>query len=340
MPAGRLLVVEKGERSLGVVDLDSGRRIGGVRASGFTPHEVVATADGKRAFLPIYGDANVGQPGTDGSTFDVIDLRELDDKKVKDDKGQHVIVDLGMPARPHDVAIGVEGRIYITTEILGALTVIDADSYEVVQSIPTGHEQSHMVALSSDGRYAYTANVEPGSVSVLDLGAGRLAHTVELGARINRISVSADDRYLYVADQKAPRLGIVDCGDFSVRWVDLPSIGYGTAPTPDGRRLLVALRPTNQVGILDLATSQIESLIDVPPTPQRIVIPPARTSEEDRERTANDERPDDYAYVSCDATDVVVEIDIPAGEIRREIGVGSTPDGLAWTRIPAARVTA
>ena len=59
MPVGRLLVVEKGDRSLGVIDLDSGRRIGGVRSSDWTPHEVVATADGKRAFLPVYGDANL-----------------------------------------------------------------------------------------------------------------------------------------------------------------------------------------------------------------------------------------------------------------------------------------
>jgi len=340
MPAGRLLVVEKADRSVGVVDLDSGRRIGGVRASGFTPHEVVATADGKRAFLPVYGDANVGQPGTDGSTVDVVDLRELDDRKVKDDKGQHVTIDLGEPARPHDVALGVEGRIYVTTESLRAVTILDPETLDVVQSVPTGHDQSHMVALSSDGRFAYTANVEPGSVSVLDLGAGTLAGTVEFGTRINRISISPDDSVVYVADQESPRLGLLDTADWSIRWMPLPAIGYGTAPTPDGTRLLIGFRPTAQVGILDLATGELLHLLDVPPTPQRIVIPPPRTSEEDRERTAADERPDDYAYVSCDQSDLVVEIDIPAGEVRREIGVGGSPDGLAWSRVPPERASA
>jgi DNA-binding beta-propeller fold protein YncE len=340
MPVGCLLVVEKGDRSLGVIDLDSGRRIGGVRASGFTPHEVAATTDGTRAFLPIYGDGNVGQPGTDGRTLDSIDLRELDDKKVRDDKGQHTTMDVGEPARPHDVAIGVEGRVYVTTELLGTLTILDPENLEVVQSVPTGHDQSHMVALSSDGRFAYTVNVDPGSVSVLDLGAGELRQLVEFGTRLNRIAISPDDRHVYVADQNAPRLGILDTSDGTVSWIGLPAIGYGTAPTPDGRRLLVALRPTSQVAILDLATRDVEALIDVPPTPQRIVIPPPRTSEEDRERTATDERPDDFAYVSCSDTDVVVEIDIVAGEIRREIGVGSSPDGLAWTRTAPERPVA
>lgn len=340
MPVGRLIVVEKADRSLGVVDLDSGRRIGGVRASGFTPHEVAATSDGRFAFLPIYGDANVGQPGTDGDTLDVIDLRELDDRKVKPDKGQHVTLELGAPARPHDAAIGVEGRLYVTTEMLRSVSILDIDTREVVQTVRTGHDQSHMVALSSDGRFAYTANVEPGSVSVLDLAEGKLSQIVKVAPRINRISISPDDRHLYVCDQHEARLAVIDTGDWSIRWVALPAVGYGTAPTPDGTRLVIALRPTSQVGILDLASGELSALIDVPPTPQRVVIPPPRTSEEDRERTALDERPEDYAYVTCDQTDVVVEIDLVAGEVRREIGVGGSPDGLTWTRVPPERPSA
>lgn len=340
MPAGRLLVVEKGDRSIGVVDLDSGRRIGGVRASGFVPHEVVATADGKRAFVPVYGDANVGQPGTDGRTIDVLDLRELDDKKVKDDKGQHVTIDLGDDARPHDVALGVEGRVYVTTESLRTVTILDPETHEVVQSVKTGHDQSHMVALSSDGRFAYTANVDPGSVSVLDLGSGTLVQMVKFGTRINRISIAPDDSAVYVADQNAPRLGILDTAEWTIRWVELPTIGYGTAPTVDGARLVIGFRPTSQVGILDLASGEVTHLLDVPPTPQRVVIPPPRTWEEERERTASDERQEDYAYVTCDDADVVVEIDLAAGEVRREIGVGSTPDGLAWSRVPPERASA
>jgi Uncharacterized conserved protein len=340
MPVGRLLVVEKGDRSLGVIDLDSGRRIGGVRSSDWTPHEVVATADGKRAFLPVYGDANLAQPGSDGHTLDVVDLRELDDRKVKEDKGQHVTVDLGAPSRPHDVALGVEGRVYLTTELLQAVTILDPETREVVQTIPTGRDESHMVALSSDGRFAYTVNVGPGSVSVLDLAAGELADVVELGTRVNRISISPDDATLYVADQAAPRLAVISTADRSVRWIDLPAVGYGTAPTPDGSRLLVAFRPTSQVGILELPAGEVTHLIDVPPTPQRIVIPPPRTEEEDRERTAADERPDDYAYVSCSDAALVVELDLRAGELRREIGVGTDPDGLAWSRVPPERASA
>ena len=37
-----------------------------VAEDGVTGHEVVASPDGKRAFVPIYGNAGVGRPGTDG----------------------------------------------------------------------------------------------------------------------------------------------------------------------------------------------------------------------------------------------------------------------------------
>jgi len=37
-------------------------------------HEVAASADGKAAFVPIFGNAGVGKPGTDGQLIRVIDL--------------------------------------------------------------------------------------------------------------------------------------------------------------------------------------------------------------------------------------------------------------------------
>jgi hypothetical protein len=38
-------------------------------------------------------------------------------------------------------------------------------------AIPTGQAESHMLAITRDGRRGYTANVGPGTVSVLDLEA-------------------------------------------------------------------------------------------------------------------------------------------------------------------------
>jgi len=55
--------------------------------------------------------------------------------------------------------------------------VIDPQSLKIVGSVPTQQAESHMLAISPDGRKGYTANVGPGTVSVLDL-AGRKTLTV------------------------------------------------------------------------------------------------------------------------------------------------------------------
>lgn len=307
MTAGRLLVVEKSACALGIVDLVSGARVAGVPLSGVAPHEVAATADGAHAMVPIYGDSVVGAPGTDGRTVDLVDLRALEVRTV----------DLGAAGRPHDVALGPDGRFYVTAEVGRAVLVLDRDG-RLARTLPTGHDQAHMIAVSRTGRRAYTADVEPGGVSVIDLETGGLVTVLELGERVNRISISPDDRHLYVADQRAARLAVVATADFDVRWIELPSVGYATAPIADGTRLVVGFRGTSQVGILDLATGETV-LVDVPPTPQRIVVPPG-TGE--------------FAYVTCDRSDVVVEIDLGAGAVRRTFDVGAGPDGLAWAPNP------
>ena len=73
---GLLLVANKGEQTLGLIDPTAGRQIATVAEGGVTGHEVAASPDGKRAFVPIYGNSGVGMPGTDGSTLAVIDLSE------------------------------------------------------------------------------------------------------------------------------------------------------------------------------------------------------------------------------------------------------------------------
>lgn len=307
MPQGRLLVVEKGAGTLGVIDLESGLRVGGVAASGVVPHEVAASADGATAILPVYSDSGVGRPGTDGQTVDVVDLRDLRVLRT---------VDLGSPSRPHDAALTTDGRIVITAEIRRELLILDPATGELVGSAPTGGDQSHMVVLARDGARAYTVEVGPGSISVIDLERSALIRVVELGTRVNRIALTADERFVVTADQTSPRLAIIDTGDFSVSWMPIPAIGYGSATTEDGR-VLLGLLGSDQVAVIDLASRRVERLIRVRETPQRIVVQ------------------DGLAYISCDRSDVVVEVDPTAGTVLREFATGAGPDGLTWAPEPA-----
>ncbi len=308
---GFLLVANKGDQTLSLVDVVVGRQLATVQEGGKTGHEVAASPDGRRAFVPIYGDAGVGHPGTDGQVIRVIDLLQCTIAAT---------IDFGRGVRPHCAVFGPkDGLLYVTTELNNAVAVIDPTTLNIVGSIPTGQPQSHMLAISHDGRRGYTANVGPGTVSVLDLAERKLLATIPIAPMVQRIAVSMDDRRVFTADQTALRLVVIATATNTVQAsIPLPGLAYGTAPTPDGRWLLVTLPTINKVGLVDLATLKVVRTVSVPKSPQEVIVDPDGTR----------------AYVSCDASGKVAVIEIKGLHVAQLIEVGPMADGLAFARQP------
>jgi YVTN family beta-propeller protein len=304
---GLLLVANKGDRSLGIIDTVSGQQLAAVAEGGTTGHEVIASPDGRFAYVPIYGNSGVGKPGTDGNHLVVIDIAA---RKVVG----HVAFDQGV--RPHCPLIGPrDGLLYVTTEITNTVTVIDPRTLKVVATIPTNQAESHMLAITRDGRRGYTANVGPGTVSVLDLATRKTVAVIAVAPVVQRIALSTDDRLAFTSDQTQPRLAVIDTATNTVKtWVRLPATGYGAAATPDGRWLIIALPAANKVAAIDLKTMTVAHTIDVPAAPQEVVV-----------------RPDGgAAYVSCDASGKVAALNLSAWKVEKLIDAGKGADGLAW----------
>jgi YVTN family beta-propeller protein len=308
---GVLLVANKADRNLGVVDPKSGAQVATVASGGNTGHEVVVSPDGRIAYLPIYGDSGVGKPGTDGSNLVVIDIAS---RKIIGN------IDFGHGVRPHCPLFGPkDGLLYVTTEIDNSITVIDPHSLKIVGSIPTSRPESHMLALSRDGRFGYTTNVGSGTVSVLDMQARKTIDVIPVAPVVQRISLSVDDRMAFTSDQSKPQLAVLDLSTHKVKsWVPLAAPGYGTAATPDGLWLVIAMPAARQVAVLNLKSMKIEHTIDVPAAPQEVLI-----------------RPDGaVAYVSCDASHKIAAIRTSDWTVEKLIDAGAGADGLAWAAQP------
>jgi YVTN family beta-propeller protein len=310
---GFLLVANKGDQTLGIVDPAAGQQLATVPEEGVTGHELAASPDGRFAYVPIYGNAGVGQPGTDGSLLRVINLatRQITGT-----------VDFGKGVRPHCAVIGPKnGLLYVTTELEDSITIIDPATLKIVGSIPTGQPESHMLAISHDGLRGYTANVKPGTVSVLDMEAKKTLNIIPVCKTTQRISISIDDHWVFTSDQDTPRLAVIDTTKNAVdHWIPMPGTGYGTAPTPDGRWLVVALPHLNQVAVIDLREMKVAHTLAVPRAPQETLV-----------------RPDGAeAYVSCDASRKVAVIDTKDWTVRTLISAGPVVDGLAWAPAPTA----
>lgn len=308
--SGRLLVVQKGDKRLAVFDPSSGVVVSLIPLGGNTGHEVAASPDGKMAYVPIYGDSGVGQPGSNGSNMVVINLAQ-----------QKVVgnVDFGHGVRPHQPVFGPkDGLLYVTTELDKSVTIVDPQTLKVVGSIPTGEPESHMLAISHDGRFGYTANVGSGTVSVLDMEARKTLKVIPVSGKVQRISVSMDDRWVFTADQTKPRLAAIDAKSGQIKkWIALPGIGYGSTPTPDGRWLLVAIPEKGAVAVIDLKSMKLERTVGVSSDPQEIVV-------------SSDGK---TAYVSCSSVSEVVAFDLTRWSLTNGFEAGSMPDGMAWAEV-------
>ncbi len=305
----KLLVANQGSRDLSIIDIAAGKQIAAVAENGVTGHEVAASPDGRTAFVPIYGDSGVGKAGSDGRTIDVID--------VATQKLVHTI-DFGRAVRPHCVLYDRNsGMLYVTTELDKTVSILDPKTLKIVGSIPTGQEQSHMLALSRDGSRGYTANVGPGTVSVLDMKARKTLAIIPISKNTQRIAVSRDDAMVFTADQTKPQLAVIDTATNKLKtWITLPAVAYGTAPTLDGRWLLVTQRVTKQLVVVDLKTLKAVKTIDVPSGPNEVLMNPDGKT----------------AYVSCMGAKQIAVIDLASWTLKGTIEAGDSDDGLAWAQ--------
>ena len=305
---GMLLVANKGEHTLGIVDPEQGKQIATIAESGVTGHEVIASPDGKYAFVPIYGDSGVGLPGSDGQTIDVVDIASR--------RVVHTI-DFGHGVRPHCPMFGPkDGLLYVTTELDHSVSVVDPKTFSIIGSIPTGQPESHMLAIGSDGSRGYTANVGPGTVSVLDIKARKVITVINVADHVQRISISPDGKWVFTSDTTKPRLAAIDAANNKVEhWIDLPGPGYGSASTPDRKFLLITVPSANEVAVIDLATLKLSRSVAVLPAPQEVLVDPDGKN----------------AYVSCDHSGKVAAIQLKNWSVKL-IDAGRVADGLAWAK--------
>ena len=306
---GTLLAINEGESTLSIINPQTGQELARVAEGAVAGHEVVASFDGRTAYVPIYGDSSAGDPGSDGSELVAIDL--VSHKVVGH-------IDFGHGVRPHQPVLDPrDGMLYVTTELDRTITIIDPKTMKIVGAIPTGQALSHMLVFDHEGRLGYTANIQPGSVSVLDIRARKLLTTIPVSAKMQRIAISVDDKRLFTTDQTQPRVAVINTATRQVdAWISLPAIGYTLTTTQDGRWLLVGIQSTSQVAVIDLELNKVIRTIDLPKSPHEILMSPDGAT----------------AYVSCTANEQIATIRVSDWTVTKLIKAGTRVDGLAWAK--------
>jgi YVTN family beta-propeller protein len=306
-----LLVVTQRDHTFHVYDPNTLQEIattvedGGADAG----HEVIATADGKTAYVPLYGNSGVGKPGSDGDHIQIFDVATGKPKAT-----------IAFPhgVRPHKPIWDTHtGMLLVTTEIDQTVSIIDPKTMKIVGSIPTGAEQSHMITLLPNGKKLYSANVGPGTVSVMDVPARKLLKTIPISGNTQRISNSNDGAYVFTADQKQPDLVVIDTKtDTVTHRIQLPGVGYGTTPTVDGKYLLVTMDGQPAIAVVDLKTMAVVKSIETPKGINEVVVTPDGKT----------------AYATSPKTDHLVKIDLATFAVTKDVPTGKFPDGLWFAK--------
>jgi DNA-binding beta-propeller fold protein YncE len=117
---------------------------------GRDPHEVVAAADGKTAYVCIYGGGSLHK-------MNVIDL--VAQKPLTN-------IDTRPLFGPHDITFA-NGKAWSTAEGSKAVGRYDSATGKLDWSMGTGQDRTHMLYVTADGKKIYTINVSSGTVSVL-----------------------------------------------------------------------------------------------------------------------------------------------------------------------------
>jgi YVTN family beta-propeller protein len=295
---GTLIVGNKGEDSLSFIDLATGRELGRA-ATGRAPHEVAVSPDGRQAAVVAYG----------GKSIDIFDVAR---------RARLRTIDLGADEGPHGLVWLGDGRLVATTERSRSLAIVDTRNGDSVTTVETGQEGTHMVAVSPDGRRAYTANIGSGSVSEIDLAAGRKLRDVAVGGRPEGIALTPDGRTLWVGDLEGARVQAFDAASFE----RLAEVRTGAVPirvvaTADGRWLIASNAGAGTLTVID-ARRRIFA--------REVTVSGSREAAQVTIILSPDGR---RLYAAETGRDRVAEVDLASGRVLRRLAAGRNGDGLA-----------
>jgi YVTN family beta-propeller protein len=296
-PGPVLLVGNKGEDTLSFVDLTSGQELGR-QPTGKAPHEIAISPDGKTAAVVAYGDRTV-------DLFDVASRAKLK------------TIDLAPNNGPHGIVWLKDGRLVVTTERSKSLAVVDPAAGRVVASIPTDQEATHMVAVTSDGRIAYTANIRSGTVSVVDLKQGKKLRDIAVGGEPEGIALSKEEQVLWVADLKGARVQAFDAESLDkIGEVATGPVPIRVAASPDGRWIVTSNVGDGSLTLIDAASRKKIRDISI-------------TGTQEAGQVTILFGQDGKLYAAETGRNTVAEIDLATGKVLRRLPAGTNGDGLA-----------
>jgi len=327
----RLLALSKADHVLAIIDPATGKTLARVPV-GNDPHEVIASTDGRTAYVSITG-------GGTSREIDVIDLVAM--KRLPD-------IDTRPLLGPHGLDFAA-GKLWFSAEGSKSVGRYDPAIQGLDWAMGTGEDRTHMVFVTPDAKHVYTTNVNAGTVSILQdtlmtpnfgpppgapsAGPGNgapppppgppqprhvwLNTVVPVSRGAEGFDVGPGGRELWTAAAQEGEVWIIDL----VSKKNLGKAGVVTKGanrlkfSPDGSLVLVSSLSSGDLYIIDAVKRTLVKTLKLGRGCAGILTDP-------------DSR---KAYVACTPDNLIQVIDLDKLDIVGKIELAG-PDGLAWAR--------
>jgi DNA-binding beta-propeller fold protein YncE len=332
IPSRTLLALSKRDHTLAIVDPKTLQVIARVPV-GPDPHEVIASSDGKTAYVSIYG----------GGRYHALSVIDLILQKALPD------IDTGALNGPHGLAFA-GGKVWFTAEGAKAVARYDPVSARIDWIMGTGQNRTHMIYVTADEKQIYTTNVNSATVSILEKFTmppmdpppgmpepqGTLLPAapprgnqslidwnqtiIPVGKGDEGFDVSPNGRELWTANAQDGTLSVIDLTTRTVT-VTLDSKTFGANRlkfTPDGKLVLISSLRDGDLVIYDAGSRKEFKRVKIGHGAAGILM------------DADGNR----AFIACGPDNYVAVVDLKTLEITGHIDVGGEPDGLAWAIRP------
>jgi YVTN family beta-propeller protein len=335
-PATALLVLSKQDHTLAIVD-PMDLHVVARAPVGDDPHEVVASTDGRTAYVSNYG---FGQ-------FHTITMIDLIGQK------QVGTIDLGALRGPHGLAYvggdSVPGKLWFTAEAAKSIGSYDPASGKVDRIIGIGQNRTHMIYVFPDVKRIVTTNVNSATVTVLDKTEGAAGapmgpppgmppppagaqggprrlpgppggdwneKVIPVGKGSEGFDVSPDGKEAWTANAGDGTVSVIDLTALSVTDTIKANVPGANRLkfTADGKLALVSLLGSPELVVIETATHTVIKRLPIGHGAAGILKEPGGKR----------------AFVACTPDSYVAVIDLKTLTVVGTIDAGGNPDGLAW----------
>jgi DNA-binding beta-propeller fold protein YncE len=313
-----LLALSKTDHTLSIVDPVTLKVVAKMPV-GPDPHEVIASADGTRAWVS-------NMLNSQGHELDVLDL----------------VNHKALPSIDTAPMVGLHGldfqggKVWFTAQGAKAIGRLDPSTGKTEWIMGTGQDFTHLIRVMPDGQTIFVSNAHSASVSIIanhEVPPDPTHHarpgpterdwfvtTIPTSLGTEGFDVSPDWKELWTAAASDGRLWIIDTAQRKVAAsIDAKLNGANRLKfTPDGKRVLISILSTGDLFVYDVTSRKEVKRVSLGKGCAGILMDP------DGSR----------AFVGCTAANYVAVVDLKTLTVTSHLDVGGGPDGLTWAKQP------